>query len=94
MVRLPFDQDRDLKDQAVFPSEDLWVPVAVVNGNVHILPGVPKLCEFVFLFVCHLFLFLTTFFSLSWFALRELMIIPHSPETPNGSRARAPQASA
>jgi molybdopterin-biosynthesis enzyme MoeA-like protein len=26
-----------------FVAPDLWVPIAVVGGNVHILPGVPKL---------------------------------------------------
>jgi len=26
-------------------AEDLWVPVSIVNGNVHILPGVPRLFE-------------------------------------------------
>ncbi|KAJ2893015.1 Molybdenum cofactor synthesis domain-containing protein [Zalerion maritima] len=45
MVRLPFDETRSAEDQVVFPSEDLWVPVAVVNGNIHILPGVPKLFQ-------------------------------------------------
>jgi hypothetical protein len=46
MVELPTDESRDLDKQALFPRDDLWVPVAVVNGNVHILPGVPRLCEF------------------------------------------------
>jgi len=45
MVELPTDESRDLGPQAVFPAEALWVPVAVVNGNVHILPGVPRLFE-------------------------------------------------
>lgn len=27
--------------QVVFTSPDLWVPLAIVNNNVHILPGVP-----------------------------------------------------
>lgn len=45
MVVLPTDKSRDLNKQFIFPHEDLWVPVAVVNGNVHILPGVPKLCR-------------------------------------------------
>ncbi|CAM1511570.1 Fc.00g090830.m01.CDS01 [Cosmosporella sp. VM-42] len=45
MVELPTDESRDLEKQVIFPSEELWVPVAVVNGNVHILPGVPKLFE-------------------------------------------------
>lgn len=45
MVELPIDESRDLEAQVVFPHEELWVPVAVVNGNVHILPGVPRLCK-------------------------------------------------
>ncbi|PHH84152.1 hypothetical protein CDD83_2397 [Cordyceps sp. RAO-2017] len=43
MVQLPTDESRDPGEQVVFPDAELWVPVAVVNGNVHILPGVPKL---------------------------------------------------
>ncbi|KAJ0325079.1 hypothetical protein COL5a_007586 [Colletotrichum fioriniae] len=45
MVILPTDEKRDPKKQFVFPHEDLWVPVNVVNGNIHILPGVPRLCR-------------------------------------------------
>lgn len=45
MVELPFDEKREPKLQAIFPAEDLWVPVACINGNVHILPGVPRLFE-------------------------------------------------
>ncbi|KAL1843319.1 hypothetical protein VTJ49DRAFT_2136 [Mycothermus thermophilus] len=45
MVEIPTDPSRSLAEQAVFPCEDAWVPVAIVNGNVHILPGVPKLFE-------------------------------------------------
>lgn len=45
MVELPTDASRPLEEQFLFPCKDLWVPVAVVNGNVHILPGVPKLCR-------------------------------------------------
>ncbi|KAK3319279.1 MoaB/Mog domain-containing protein [Apodospora peruviana] len=45
MVELPTDSSRDMEKQFLFPCEDLWVPVAVVNGNVHILPGVPRLFE-------------------------------------------------
>ncbi|UNI13531.1 hypothetical protein JDV02_000269 [Purpureocillium takamizusanense] len=43
MVELPTDEARDLSSQFLFPVEELWVPVSIVNGNVHILPGVPKL---------------------------------------------------
>lgn len=46
MVELPTDEKRDLDDQFIFPYEDMWVPVSVVNGNIHILPGIPSLCEY------------------------------------------------
>ncbi len=45
MVELPTDPAIPPEQQFLFPREDLWVPVCVVNGNVHILPGVPRLCE-------------------------------------------------
>ncbi|OTB06502.1 hypothetical protein M426DRAFT_9638 [Hypoxylon sp. CI-4A] len=45
MVQLPIDESRDLAKQALFVRDDLWVPVSVVNGNIHILPGVPRLFE-------------------------------------------------
>jgi molybdopterin-biosynthesis enzyme MoeA-like protein len=45
MVELPTDEARDLKSQAIFPVNDLWVPVACINGNVHVLPGIPRLFE-------------------------------------------------
>ncbi|KAF4126604.1 MoCF biosynth [Geosmithia morbida] len=41
MAELPTDESRDLRDQFIFPHDDLWVPVAVVNRNIHILPGIP-----------------------------------------------------
>lgn len=44
MVQLPYDDDREDGKQIYFPFDDLWVPIAIVNGNVHILPGVPRLC--------------------------------------------------
>lgn len=31
--------------RAYFPSDELWVPVAIVNENVHILPGIPLLFQ-------------------------------------------------
>lgn len=46
MVELPTDASRPLAEQFLFPCKELWVPIAVVNGNVHILPGVPRLCKF------------------------------------------------
>lgn len=45
MVILPHDEKIPDGDQVIFTADDLWVPVAVVNGNVHILPGVPRLFE-------------------------------------------------
>ena len=45
MVELPTDPAIPPEKQFLFPREDLWVPVCVVNGNVHILPGVPRLFE-------------------------------------------------
>ena len=45
MIRLPSDTSRDDSDQVLFVDEGLWVPISVVNGNVHILPGVPRLFE-------------------------------------------------
>ncbi|KAL8718797.1 MAG: hypothetical protein Q9225_004107 [Loekoesia sp. 1 TL-2023] len=43
MVRLPIDESRDDKSQVLFVDENLWVPISVVNGNIHILPGIPRL---------------------------------------------------
>jgi len=45
MVRLPLDLSRSLDDQVLYVKDDLWVPICVVNGNVHILPGVPSLFQ-------------------------------------------------
>jgi molybdopterin-biosynthesis enzyme MoeA-like protein len=45
MVQLPTDGTKPDEDQVLFVKEDLWVPISVVNGNVHILPGVPRLFE-------------------------------------------------
>ncbi|KAH8651617.1 MoaB/Mog domain-containing protein [Tricladium varicosporioides] len=45
MIELPTDSSIDDARQVLFPVEDLWVPVACINGNVHILPGVPRLFE-------------------------------------------------
>jgi molybdopterin-biosynthesis enzyme MoeA-like protein len=45
MVELPIDDGVPDEDQVLFVSEGLWVPVSVVNGNIHILPGVPRLFE-------------------------------------------------
>ena len=43
MIRLPLDPTRSDADQVLFVDEKLWVPINVVNGNIHILPGVPRL---------------------------------------------------
>lgn len=45
MVILPYDEKLPSEQQVVFTDPELWVPVSVVNGNVHILPGVPRLFE-------------------------------------------------
>lgn len=45
MAELPTDESRDLKKQALFPHDDLWVPISVVNGNIYILPGIPRLFQ-------------------------------------------------
>ncbi|PYH42818.1 flavin adenine dinucleotide pyrophosphatase [Aspergillus saccharolyticus JOP 1030-1] len=45
MVELPHDASLPEEDQAIFVADDMWVPIAIVNGNVHILPGVPRLFE-------------------------------------------------
>lgn len=51
MVELPTDDAIPAEKQFLFPREDLWVPVAVVNGNVHVLPGVPRLCKSLLLYL-------------------------------------------
>jgi len=45
MVELPLDESKDLESQVIFTADDLWVPLSVVNGNIHILPGVPRICK-------------------------------------------------
>ncbi|KAI9721938.1 MAG: hypothetical protein M1812_001896 [Candelaria pacifica] len=45
MIELPIDDSRDENSQVLFVSDKLWVPISVVNGNIHILPGVPRLFE-------------------------------------------------
>lgn len=45
MIQLPYDKELKDEDQVIFTAEDLWVPISVVNGNVHILPGIPRLFE-------------------------------------------------
>lgn len=45
MVQLPYDENRPDEEQVLFANEELWVPISVVNGNIHILPGVPRLFE-------------------------------------------------
>lgn len=43
MVKLPIDESRDESNQVLFVDESLWVPISVINGNIHILPGIPRL---------------------------------------------------
>lgn len=45
MVQLPYDENLPEEKQSVFVADDSWVPIAIVNGNVYILPGVPRLFE-------------------------------------------------
>jgi molybdopterin-biosynthesis enzyme MoeA-like protein len=45
MIELPLDDSRPYDEQALFVKDDLWVPLSVVNGNIHILPGVPRIFE-------------------------------------------------
>ena len=45
MVRLPIDKAIQDDKQVLFVQEELWVPISVVNGNIHILPGIPRLFE-------------------------------------------------
>lgn len=43
MVKLPIDESRDESGQVLFVDDSLWVPINVVHGNIHILPGIPRL---------------------------------------------------
>ncbi len=45
MAQLPWDEKKSEDEQVLYASPDLWVPISVVNGNIHILPGVPRLFE-------------------------------------------------
>ncbi|KAI9651774.1 MAG: hypothetical protein M1831_007590 [Alyxoria varia] len=45
MINLPYDEGIEDKEQVQFVDNELWVPISVVNGNIHILPGVPRLFE-------------------------------------------------
>ena len=45
MVELPTDEGKSDEEQVLFVKDELWVPISVVNGNIHILPGVPRLFE-------------------------------------------------
>ena len=45
MIELPYDKALPDEDQVIFTADDLWVPINVVNGNIHILPGIPRLFE-------------------------------------------------
>jgi molybdopterin-biosynthesis enzyme MoeA-like protein len=45
MIELPHDTNKSAEEQVLFVAEDLWVPMCVVNGNIHILPGIPRLFE-------------------------------------------------
>ena len=45
MIRLPLDTSRSEEGQVLFVNDSLWVPICVVNSNIHILPGVPRLFQ-------------------------------------------------
>ncbi|KAF2467647.1 Molybdopterin binding protein [Lindgomyces ingoldianus] len=45
MVELPLDDSRPYDEQVIFVKDTLWVPISCVNGNIHILPGVPSLFQ-------------------------------------------------
>lgn len=45
MIELPLDDSIPYEEQVIFVDDNLWVPVSVVNGNIHILPGVPRLFQ-------------------------------------------------
>ncbi|KAJ4301752.1 hypothetical protein N0V90_003845 [Kalmusia sp. IMI 367209] len=45
MIILPLDESIPDEEQVIFVNDNLWVPVSCVNGNIHILPGVPRLFE-------------------------------------------------
>ncbi|ETN42122.1 uncharacterized protein HMPREF1541_04062 [Cyphellophora europaea CBS 101466] len=45
MAELPWDPSKSEDEQVIYVKDDLWVPISVVNGNIHILPGVPRLFE-------------------------------------------------
>ena len=45
MAQLPTDPSVPEEEQVLYVKDDLWVPMSVVNGNIHILPGVPRLFE-------------------------------------------------
>ncbi len=45
MIELPYDEKKPDEEQVIFAADDLWVPISVVNGNVHIFPGIPRLFE-------------------------------------------------
>ena len=45
MALLPTDPKLSDEEQVIYVKEDLWVPISVVNGNIHILPGVPRIFE-------------------------------------------------
>ncbi|KAJ3082261.1 hypothetical protein HK102_001823 [Quaeritorhiza haematococci] len=44
MALFPYSTSSDMVD-VVSPAPHLWVPIVIVNKNVHILPGIPKLFQ-------------------------------------------------
>jgi molybdopterin-biosynthesis enzyme MoeA-like protein len=45
MALFPYSQDSVLSSSVVFPVPSLWVPIVIVNQNVHILPGIIKFAK-------------------------------------------------
>lgn len=45
MIELPMDNSLADEEQVIFVDDSRWVPVCCVKGNIHILPGVPRLFE-------------------------------------------------
>lgn len=39
MALLPFSKDEG-ESKVIYPSPALWVPIVILNKNVHILPGI------------------------------------------------------
>ncbi|WPG98206.1 Hypothetical protein R9X50_00099300 [Acrodontium crateriforme] len=45
VVTLPFDRTKPKASQCLLVSDVYWVPISVVNQNVFILPGIPRIFQ-------------------------------------------------